>query len=75
MREYEVIQDKRTLKALEKRGFICEPRHDVFPRCDEGQNYQGSFEYKGNHYSLKYFDGCFYPYLVKSISASARAIN
>ena len=24
-----------------------------------------AFEYKGNRYTVEYFDGCFYPYVVK----------
>ena len=65
MNTYTVIKNKRLLKNIESLGFITEPKHDVYPRCDAGINYQYSFEYKNNHYALKYFDGCFYPFLVK----------
>ena len=68
METYKVVKDKRTLKAIERMGFISQPKHDFYPRCEVGLNYQYAFEYKGSNYSLKYFDGCFYPYLVKMLN-------
>ena len=66
MKTYTVIKNKRLLKSIEKLGFIKEAQHEVYPHCACGVNYQYLFEYKNNYYYLKYLNGDFSPYLVKS---------
>ncbi len=59
-----VITDKRTLNALAKAGHISRP--DVrFSYVDRSDELTSTFDHKGNKYSVKYFDGCFYPFVVK----------
>ena len=72
-----IIRDYRTLKALERRGFII---------CKDGRGHHWSgstvrnyfvdpgpklehwfdrFEYNGKRYKIEYFDGCFHPFVVE----------
>lgn len=71
-----IVTDYRTLKAMERRGFIVtrdgRERHwtgvmvrNYFvspgPRLINGHR----FTYKGVEYSVKYLDGCFHPFVVR----------
>lgn len=56
------ITDLRILKAIEKKYHIKFDRD--FKYCTQDNNIK-YVEYKGEHYKIQYFDGCFYPYLVK----------
>ena len=67
-RGFSVVNDSRTLKALNAAGLIVWPK-DVntkgkpFHYVDEVDNIGMSFTHKGNDYRLRYHDGCFYPYV------------
>jgi len=69
-----IVHDYRILRALERRGFItCKDGHsrhwtgrtvrNYF--VDEGSSGLQRFEYKGKRYKVEYFDGCFYPFVVR----------
>ena len=72
-----IVKDYRTLKALERRGFIItkdgHSRHwsgitvrNYFVDAGPSLKYESDrFEYKGKRYKLQYFDGCFYPFVVE----------
>lgn len=76
-----VVSDMRILKAMARRGFVIPHKHwgmltkhwtgayvKAFyiqgdgPKAEAG----GYFEYKGIRYRTKYFDGCFYPFVVRA---------
>ena len=65
MTVYNIVKDTRTLRAMQRRGFIAEARHGFYPCCDEGLKYTHGFKYKNNQYCLSYFSGSFNPYVVK----------
>ena len=60
-----IIKDKRTLKAMIKRGFIGKAKYGAYPEIDAtfDQFFRG-FTYNGVKYEIKYFDGSFYPFVV-----------
>ncbi len=73
MEEYTVVQDKRLLNSMEKAGLIT-----LHPQTGKTVYWNNQpikawyideapykFEFGGNTYGQKYFDGCFCPYLVK----------
>ena len=78
MKEVKIVRDMRTLNAMAKRGLIKLDKSTgetvwwngqsskAYYVDDYGDNAQwpGVFEYKGNRYTLTYFDGCFCPYVV-----------
>ena len=68
---YKLITDGRVLKSFIKRGFIkdyCKTYKyvDSFDYYNSDKNIT-SFEYKNNLYQIKYFDGCFNPFIIKII--------
>ena len=71
----QVIQNLNTLKAMARAGHInlhnqtgskiqglYSTKTFTCYYVDEGK---GKFEYKGKTYGVKYFDGCFCPYVVQ----------
>ena len=70
-----VVTDYRTLKAMERRGFIvCKDgrerhwsgltAHNFFVSEGPALKYWFTpFTYKGVDYQLKYIDGCFHPFV------------
>jgi len=74
----ELVQDMRVLKAMERQGLIkfcnqtgCKIEglytHKKFTCYYIDEAKEKLFEYKGEKYMEKYFDGCFYPYIIKII--------
>ena len=62
----EIVRDINILKAMARRGFFKFPVDDTNnPYVDEGEN-SSQFEYKKEGYSIKYFPGCFWPFVVKN---------
>jgi hypothetical protein len=75
---YEVVTDAKTLRLFEKLGFITF-HHQTLKKItnlygnekftcyyvDEGKY---KFEHNGNTYGIKFFDGCFCPYVVKYLN-------
>ena len=60
-----VVSDGRVLKGIcNNMGFEFDKE---FKYITKDNNYMGKFVYKGRTYKLKYFDGCFYPYIVEVI--------
>ncbi len=57
------ITDGRTLQAMEQQGHFTRP-HKHHPYVDEGNN-PTRFTWNGSNYSIRYFDGCFYPFVVR----------
>jgi hypothetical protein len=57
-----IIKDMRVLKALQKRGFVeIHEETNMFGYVRDGKH---SFVYKNKTYFTKYFDGCFYPFVI-----------
>lgn len=83
-----VVPDIRTLKRMAKAGLITLHRdtglkvrhwtgqtitaHYVDDVC---QGVQQPFEFGGKHYRLKYFDGCFSPFVVCIENAGRHNVN
>lgn len=73
--KYEVIRDIKLLKQMEKKGFVKFHHqtgtkiHGLYDRnlftCTYVDEAHPLFEFNGNFYGQKYFDGCFCPYVVK----------
>lgn len=72
-----VVRNIRTLKAMEKKGFIkllpetgtkIKTLSGSIITCCYVHDYAdgefGEFVYNKQKYRLKYFDGCFYPFVV-----------
>ena len=58
-----MIRDLRTLKAIAKKyNMKIDKDFKYITSYDYKLN---NIEYKNNIYKIKYFDGCFYPYIVK----------
>ena len=65
--KYDVITDGRVLRAVAWRYMTdFDKRHKY---CLTPSQCPFEMEYKGDKYRLKYFDGCFYPYLVRVTEA------
>ena len=68
---YKIISDGRVLKAFKNRGFIID--YDKNYKYIDEHNYYNSdksineFYYKYELYKIKYFDGCFNPFIIKII--------
>jgi hypothetical protein len=58
----QVIKDLRILEAIAKRFNL---QFDKTFKYNIGQDFYGTMEYKGRKFKLKYFDGCFYPFLIE----------
>ena len=63
---YEIVRDGRTLNALLNRGFI-----DGWDKTHKYVDYEFKLDirhkYNNNTYLIKYFDGCFMPFVCKVI--------
>ena len=61
---YEIVTDGRVLNALVKRGLINE--WDKMHKYINDYNYGVNLNviYNNNKYIIKYFDGCFMPYVI-----------
>ena len=57
-----VIKDGRILRHLSKKYKFEYDKKFKYVTSD-----RGSFEHKGGSYTFKYFDGCFYPFLIELI--------
>jgi hypothetical protein len=57
------VRDGRKLRAMSK-GRFQYPVTSGHPYVDEGE-FPRRFEYKNEQYEIKYFDGCFFPFVVK----------
>ena len=62
---YEIVTDGRVLNALVKRGLINE--WDKMHKYINDYNYGVNLNviYNNNKYIIKYFDGCFCPFVCK----------
>ena len=59
----EIIRDLRTLKAIAKKYNM---EIDTDFKYIKSYDYKlSNIEYKNNIYKIKYFDGCFFPFIVK----------
>lgn len=59
-----IVTDGRTLNAMERAGHFRRPC-SFQPYVDE-ENSPRQFTFKGTPYIIRYFSGCFYPFVVKS---------
>ena len=60
--KWKIVEDRRTLKAMEKRGLISQSKYSVFPQVDAQT--KTKFVYKDRVYWIKYFEGSFFPFVV-----------
>ena len=67
MQNYKIIRDGRTLNALSKRGFFKYPI-DASQKYIDEENNPRCFEYKRKNFYIKYFDGCFFPFLCEVLN-------
>ena len=64
-KSYKIINDCRILRALKNRGFI-DSYDKKFKYIDCSLKQQITrINYKNDKYEIKYFDGCFSPFIVK----------
>lgn len=64
----EIIKDLKILHAIEKQCNYDIQFDDTFKYCirdNRNCDWSTPMKYKGQVYKLKYFSGCFCPYLVK----------
>lgn len=62
----EIVKNGNTLKAMNKQGHIIFPVDESKnPYVDFDYLKPRIFDYKNNKYEIKYFDGCFFPFVVK----------
>ena len=60
-----IVTDARILKAFKNRGFIKD-YDKIYKYVDSDfKQFLYEFKYKNNTYKIKYFDGCFYPFVIK----------
>ena len=59
--KFKIVKDRRTLKAMEKRGLISQHEYSEFPQVEADL---GQFIYKDRVYWIKYFEGSFFPFVV-----------
>ena len=60
---FEILKDNRVLKALAKRyNFEFDKKYHYITTLPK----KTYFIYKGKGYKLKYYSGCFNPYIVKA---------
>ena len=57
----EIVRDLRVLKAIGKRFNLEFDKKFKYCLKDESE---WIFIYKNKQYELKFFDGCFYPFLI-----------
>ena len=68
---YKIVTDGKILKAFKNKGFIID-YDKKFKYVDEHNYYNSNksineFYYKNELYKIKYFDGCFNPFIIKII--------
>jgi hypothetical protein len=63
-KKYKIIKDGRTLNAIKKQGLIIEYCKQ-FKYIDKYDYSIYQFKFNKKQYEIKYFDGCFNPYLVE----------
>lgn len=67
MNNYKIINDGRTLKALKNRGFFTS-YDKQFKYIDGDYEFlKTSIIYKNKTFKIKYFDGCFCPFVIELI--------
>ena len=65
-----IISDKRSLKGMNKAGFIVWPidkdssKFSYVDKPEDRPSYFEIFKYKSKYYTIKYFDGCFNPFVI-----------
>ena len=59
--KFKIVEDGRTLKAMQRRGLIEQSEYSVFPQVDADLS---QFIYKDRVYWIKYFEGSFFPFVV-----------
>lgn len=74
-KDYKVVKNLNTLKAMQKRGLVkfCsetgEKIHGLYDHhlfiCYYIDEAPINFVYNGKNYGQKYFSGCFFPYVVE----------
>ena len=64
-KNYKIITDGRILRAVKNKGFIID--YDKNYKYIDDYNIN-QFYYKNELYKIKYFDGCFNPFLIKIIN-------
>ena len=71
-KKYKIVNDCRTLRALKNRGYIkdYDKNHKYIDSYDyfNWNKSINNFSYKNNNYEVKYFDGCFMPYVIQIIN-------
>lgn len=62
-----IVKDLRILKPLSKKfDFEYDPKHRYVTKSDSiEENFRTKKELQKAGYDLKYFDGCFYPFIVR----------
>ena len=65
---YKIVTDGRTLKAFKNRDYIKD--YDKNHKYVDSYDYFNSdknideFNYKNDKYAIRYFDGCFMPFVI-----------
>lgn len=80
-----IVENMSTLRAMQKRGFIefCDQTGKTIETLYSKQKHtcyyvndgKFSFTYKGKEYGIKYFDGCFMPFVVELPCANGMVIG
>lgn len=60
----DIVRDGRTLKAMARAKNIIWPVDQGHFYVDH-KNLPRDFRYRGQAYETRYFDGCFFPFVVK----------
>ena len=64
---YKIINDGRTLRALKNRGYIDSyDKQFKYIECSFKQQIT-PIKYKNETYKIKYFYGCFSPFIIKEL--------
>lgn len=71
--EYFKYKPTDTYKQLSKKGLIKE--FEGFDYIDHHEDLPSMFNYKKHSYKIEYFDGCFYPYLLRLVKFNDKLIN
>lgn len=65
---YKIVYDGRILRALKNRNYIKSYDRDYkYIDCSFEQQLNHNIKYKNKTYQIKYFDGCFNPFIVELI--------
>ena len=76
-KNYEIVRDGRTLNALKNRGLIdgYDKNYSYVEYPHDRLGSQDQVMYNGSWYIIKYFDGCFMPFVCKVINNNKRSNN